>query len=96
MYIHISFFSFPSPLSIYAAVNECTENSTRLLLGEELDFLQSGQHLLAEFIYDELSRGRVEICHDGQYRAVCADVDEGWDNRDAMVVCRELGFSPYG
>ena len=38
----------------------------------------------------------MEICHNGQYRAICADSDEGWDNRDAMVVCRELGFSPYG
>ena len=69
-------------------MNECTET--------RLSEVESGQHLLAEYFYDELSRGRVEICHGGQYKAVCADVDEGWDNHDAMVVCRELGFSPYG
>ena len=65
-------------------------------MGEGIDFYLTGTNSQAQFIGDELSRGRVEICRSGEYRAVCGDDGEGWDNRDAMVVCNELGFSPYG
>ena len=34
--------------------------------------------------------GRVEICFSGVWGTICSD---GWDSRDATVVCRELGIA---
>jgi len=39
------------------------------------------------------SLGRVEICVNGRRAGVSGD---SWDNEDASVLCRQLGFSPYG
>ena len=59
-----------------------------------LDELYPSEELLEQYYYkDELSGGRLEICIDGWFHPVC---DVSWNNQDASVVCRTLGFSPHG
>ena len=46
--------------------------------------------------YDRLPEfvsGEVQVCLSGVFSSVC---DVSWGNQDASVVCRQLGFSPYG
>ena len=34
-------------------------------------------------------RGRVEFCKNGRWSSICS---YSWDNNDAAVVCRQLGY----
>ena len=68
----------------------CVDGNVRL---QNPDTSSESQLPSYDLIKDQVSRGIVEVCVGGNYIRVC---DDGWDNRDASVVCRQMGFSRYG
>ena len=48
--------------------------------------------------YQSENKGRVEFCRSGRWGLVCYDSFSGddWDNHDATVLCRQLGYDVKG
>ena len=82
---------------MYTCTTEnCIEGTVRLLIGDGYDYYEPTFSQYDNLdIYDKgsLRAGRVEVCIGGRFGTIC---DNGWDNNDASVVCKQLGFSPYG
>ena len=68
----------------------CVEGSVRL---QNPDAPSESQLPSYDLIKDQVSRGIVEVCVNENYIRVC---DDEWENRDASVVCSQMGFSRYG
>ncbi len=77
----------------------CFEGSVRLVpeqveSGEIPSFYDDPEGIPGHYLTkQQVSTGRVEVCIQGTYGTVC---DAGWGNKEASVICNELGFSPYG
>lgn len=59
----------------------CIEGDVRL-------FSMAGYDRFQEFV-----TGEAQICLNNNFVSVC---DDSWDNSDASVVCKQIGFSPFG
>ena len=82
-------------ICMYSA--HCEEDSLRLVpshLSAHNLYLTEGELDDFYFISDQIHRGRVEVCLDGNWGSVC--YNEQWNNDEATVACRQLGFSPFG
>lgn len=44
-------------------------------------------------IYPQYTVGRIELCVNGSWGKICGDF---FDNSDASVFCRQMGYSPLG
>ena len=73
----------------------CTDGDVRLVVSDDADTFYMGLSNYDSSYYDKdgLRVGRVEVCLGGRYGSICYD---SWDNRDASVVCYQLGFSRSG
>ena len=74
----------------------CEDFSARILVGSGESYYGGGTISTREdvaYINDALSVGRIEICYQGAWRALCSS---SWTRDDASVTCQQLGFAAAG
>ena len=93
--IFSSFFSCSFVLSSITLLATCRDGEVRLVVSDDADTFYMGTTNYDSSYYDKngLRVGRVEICVGGRYGTICMN---SWDNMDASVVCRQIGFSANG
>jgi len=74
----------------------CEDLNARILVGSGESYYGGGASQLIDdldYISNELSVGRVEVCFQGAWRSLCSS---RWTRQDASVVCKQLGFAAAG
>ena len=69
----------------------CVEGAVRL---QNPDASSESELPSYDLIKDQVSRGIVEVCINQSYNTIL--LDDFWSDEDASVICKQLGFSPYG
>ena len=82
----IGWFTFHHTYSV-----TCVEGTVQL---QNPDALSESQLPSYDLIKDQVSRGIVEVCINQSYSTIL--MDSFWSDEDASVICKQLGFSPYG
>ena len=77
---------------------QCEDYSLRLIpevdLTAEQLYLTEDTLSTNDFIDDEIHRGRLEVCMGENWTSIC--YDQSWENEDAAVACKQLGFAAFG
>ena len=79
-------------VKIYFAINCILNLQTCSTITLYLDCVDGDVRLIPHNSYTALN-GRVEVCVNGTWGTICSDF---FDDKDASVVCKQLGYSPYG